>query len=68
MEEREGAEDPPLLTLNTGEKEEKINPITFLFIPQGAIMQAAVLINVRVTTNEAHNLKTLQNPFPFTET
>lgn len=31
-------------------------------------MQAAVQINVRVTTNEAHNLKTLQNPFPFTET
>lgn len=31
-------------------------------------MQAAVQINVRVTTNEVHNLKTLQNPFPFTET
>lgn len=30
-------------------------------------MQAAVQINVRVTTNEAHNLKSLQNSLHFAE-
>lgn len=37
-EEREGGEGPPPLTLDVGEEEgQKVNPVTFLLIPQGAI-------------------------------
>lgn len=62
-EERGCRLEPPLLTLSVGEKgekEEQVKPIRVLFIPQGAIMQAAVQINVGIYTNELHNLKNLQ--------
>lgn len=36
-EDREDGEDPPPLTLNVGEEGQEVNPITFLFIPQGPI-------------------------------
>lgn len=47
-EEREDGEDPPLLTLKVGEEGQRANPVTFFFIPQGAIKQAAVQANMRV--------------------
>lgn len=40
------------------ETREKVNPIS-LFILQGAIIQAAIQVNMWMSTNEAHNLKCL---------
>lgn len=51
-EEREDGEDPPPLTLDAGEEGQKVNLMTFLFIPQGAIKGAAVQVNMRITSNE----------------
>lgn len=41
-------------------EEKQVKPIRALFIPQGAIMQAAVQINLGMCTNELNNLKNLQ--------
>lgn len=44
----------------SGGEEEQLNPIASLFIPQGEIIQTAAQMNVRITANEAHNLKRLK--------